>query len=312
MKYIIVVLLLNSFVFGIEKNIQELQNQFKKNVIEASVYKKYYKKYILSACDKNDLACQINLIDKIKLNDSVKKNKNIQKNIDYLYSLTYTSPYYLKTIEEKLKQDLDVKKLNNMEFVSAVDLKKQLYTVFLYDKQRDKFYKIGTDLISSGDKNKEGSIHWGDDHYFDTPTGLFKIKTGWRSKGQYKTYKNERYQPYGSKNRFIYYIGKVPSERYNVFDRNKQKIKEKENWNFVQDSLNFAMHSHISNAPLGQKYSHGCIRMRDEFNYFLDTNSVLHKPFFKEKKWKLRFTKKPKELKYQEFAGEYIVIFNSI
>jgi hypothetical protein len=184
--------------------------------------------------------------------------------------------------------------------------------IFLYDKKNDAFHKIGTDLISSGDKNREGEIAWGDDHFFDTPTGVFQIKQGWRSEGQYKTYQNETYQPYGSKDRFIYHVGKISTTRYHVFDRNKQKIIDQADWLVIEDTINFALHSHRSKAPLGKASSHGCIRMSDELNYFLDTNAILHKQFFRDDKWRLRFTKKPKKLKYQEFAGEYVVIFDKI
>ena len=312
MKIIIVVFLFFNTLFGVEKSIKELQKQFFNDVIETRIYKKHYEKYILSACLVDDLSCQTKLIEKMKRNNVVYKNVALNKDIKRIMSLTYDSKKYLDKIRLKLKNELKNISLNDREFISTIDLSRQTLSVFLYDKQNDIFHKIGTDLISSGDKNREGEISWGDDHFFDTPIGVFQIKEGWRSEGKYKTYQNETYQPYGSKDRFIFHIGKINTTRYHVFDRNKEKILDQNDWIVIEDTINFALHSHRSSAKLGTATSHGCIRMSDELNYFLDTNAILHKQFFRDDKWRLKFTKKPKELNYKEFAGEYIVIFDKI
>ncbi|HFU75902.1 MAG TPA: hypothetical protein ENK66_06610 [Arcobacter sp.] len=312
MKIVIILSLFFSSLFSVEKTIKELQEEFFHDVIETRIYKKHYNKYILSACGQDDILCQTKLIKKIRNNSVVKKNRVLKNDINYMRALTSESKEYIDKLILKLKKELVNVTLKDHEFISTIDLSRQTLIIFLYDKKNDVFHKIGTDLISSGDKNREGEITWGDDHFFDTPTGVFQIKEGWRSEGQYKTYKDETYQPYGSKDRFIFHVGKIETTRYNVFDRNKQKIINQKNWVIIDDTVNFALHSHRSKAPLGIASSHGCVRMSDELNYFLDTNAVLHKRFFRDDKWRLRFTKKPKNLKYQEFAGEYIVIFDKI
>lgn len=312
MKYLIIVALFINVLFGVEKTLNELRQEFYDEVVELPVYLKHYERYIDAACKKSDIKCQIDLIKKMKNNKAVQSNKKIPKDIFRFLSRTYTSPEYIAEIKQKLLEQLEDKDLKDHEFISTIDLTRQIFLIFLYDKQNNDFHKIGVDFISSGNKEKEGIINWGDDHFFDTPTGVFSISQGWRSEGKYKTYQNETYQPYGSADRFIYHVGKIRTTRYHVFDKYKQKINDKDDWLVIKDTIDFALHSHNSDAPFGQPYSHGCIRMSDSLNYFLDTNAILHKRFFRDDKWRLRFTKKPDELKYKEYAGEYVVIFDKI
>ena len=314
MKYLIISILFIQTLFGVEKTLEELKVEFYTEVIELPIFVKHYGLYINAACTKDDISCQLQLVDKMKQNKTVEKNEELQKDILESLFERYTTKKYLKSITEKLHIQLQEKDLKDHEFITTVDLSRQLFLIFLYDKKQNHFHKIGVDLISSGDQMKEGQIIWGEDHYFDTPTGVFTISQGWRSEGQYKTNRinNEEYQPYGSKNRFIYHVGKIQTKRYHVFDRSKQKIENQDKWRVIEDTIDFALHSHNSSSPMGAPDSHGCIRMKDTLNYFLDTNAILHKKFFRDDKWRLRFTKQPDGLKYKEFAGEYIVIFDKI
>ena len=86
-----------------------------------------------------------------------------------------------------------------------------------------------------------------------------------------------------------------------MFDRKKQKINDPKKWKLLKDKVDFAIHSHNSeNSKMGEALSHGCVRMTDQLNYFLDVNSILHKKFIKDNQWKKRFVKKPSQMKYRE------------
>jgi len=217
----------------------------------------------------------------------------------------------IKRYKRLIFSKINKNKIKNDEYFSVVNLKKQIYTILLYVKKEDKLYLIGSDLISSGNKNKEVEVKYGDDHYFDTPTGLYEVKKGWRSKGKYKDI-NKTVQSFGKKDRFIFYIGKMTKQRYNSFNHGV-KIKNQKNYNLINDTLNFAMHSYNTknkNFKFGKKESHGCVRMSDELNQFLDKNLVLHKNFFNNNKWKLKNSKKPKDIKNIRLKGAYILIID--
>lgn len=66
-----------------------------------------------------------------------------------------------------------------------MDLSKQLITVTLYDNDTHEIYLIGSDFVSSGDINKESETKAGEDHFLQTPTGIFENLKGWRSDGKY-------------------------------------------------------------------------------------------------------------------------------
>ncbi len=112
--------------------------------------------------------------------------------------------------------------------------------------------------------------------------------------------------------RYVFYFGKQKSIRYNTFDKNHNKIYDTKKWKLITDKLEFALHSHKSDKPMGKPYSHGCIRMSDELNRFLDNYLVLHKHMFDGKKWLHKYSKEPNDPKYNELAGEYLIIFDKI
>jgi hypothetical protein len=117
---------------------------------------------------------------------------------------------------------------------------------------------------------------------------------------------------YGYKDRFVFYFGKQKSIRFNIFDQNGTKIDDVDQWKKIIDELDFALHSHKSTKGFGQPHSHGCVRMSDELNRFLDNNMVLHKSMLENSEWKSHYTKPPKNPTNQSLAGQYLIIFDKI
>lgn len=216
--------------------------------------------------------------------------------------------YYWKRAKKQLWKNR--KHLDSSQFVTLIDLSKQVLILVLWDKEAKDFYPIGFDFISSGDINREKEVTNGEDHYFKTPIGFFKIKSGWRSDG--KTYKDNITMPYGKKDRFIFYFGEQKGLRYNTFDKNNKKIKDPKKYKLITDKLKFAMHAHTSTAPFGVAYSHGCIRMSNELNLYLDNNLVFFKNLYNGEKWIHPYKKPPSRPKNYKLAGEFMLVLNSI
>ena len=261
-------------------NIKEIRKDFFHNVVEKQILK---------------------LKTKEEIDNEIKQRKK-QSILNKKEILRY---------KEIIFKEVGKKYLQNDEYFSIVNLEKQIYTVLLYIKEENKFYLIGTDLISSGNMNKETEVKYGEDHYFNTPVGVYEVKKGWRSNGKFKS-DNKIIQSYGSKGRFIYYFGNISQERYNSFNR-RRKINNVKNYKKINDNLNFAIHSYRNknqNYKLGSKQSHGCVRMSDELNMFLDDNLVLHKNFFYNNKWKLKYSNKPNNIKNKDLKGSFLIIIN--
>ncbi|MDA3909468.1 MAG: L,D-transpeptidase [Sulfurimonas sp.] len=259
-------------------NIKEIQNDFYDTVILRPLYDKYRKK---------------SLVDKA-LKERAKKFR------------IYNSYW------EKAKKELYKKSeyLSSSQFLTLVDLSKQVLIVVLWDNEEKNFYPIGFDFISSGNIQREKDVTTGEAHYFKTPTGFFNIKSGWRSEGE--IYKDKVTMPYGKKDSFVFYFGEQKSIRYNTFDKNDTKIKNPEKWTLITDKLKFAMHAHVSTAPLGIPQSHGCIRMTNELNIYLDNNLVFFKHLYDGKKWIHPYKKPPTRPKNHKLAGEFMLILNSV
>ncbi|MGB3750317.1 MAG: L,D-transpeptidase [Arcobacteraceae bacterium] len=306
-KHLLFCAILLSVSYSDSHTIKELQEEFHKDVIELNIFKKRFSKYIKNAC-KDDLRCQRNTVQKLKSWESVQNDKKLH--------------YYFKQKSKKLQFDEEYWKeivhklhsknifLDHSQFVSVIDLEKQLYIITLWDDQSEDFHFIGKDFISSGNINREKEVKRGEDHYLKTPSGVFKSGKGWRSDGKFSD--DNITLGYGKKDRYIFYFGKQQSIRYNTFDKNKQKIYDPEKWQLITDHLDFAIHAHSSSRSLGVPNSHGCIRMTDELNRFLDNNSILHKNMFEDKKWIHKYAKEPNDPKYYDFAGEYLIVFDTV
>ncbi len=259
-------------------DVKKLQNDFYDTVIVKPLYAKLHKK---------------SLVDKA-LKQRAKKFR-IYNN------------YWKKA---KIELNKRKKYLYSSQFLTLIDLSKQVIIVVLWDKDKKDFYPIGFDFISSGNIKREKDVTNGDDHYFKTPSGFFSIKSGWRSKGEKN--KDKFTMPYGKKDSFVFYFGEQKSIRYNTFDINNTKIKNPKKWTLITDKLKFAMHAHVSSAPLGAPHSHGCIRMSNDMNSYLDNNLVFFKHLYKEKKWIHPYKKPPTEPKNYELAGEFMLILDSV
>jgi lipoprotein-anchoring transpeptidase ErfK/SrfK len=201
-------------------------------------------------------------------------------------------------------------KFSQTQFVTLVDLSKQLLILTIWDDCKRDFFLVGSDRISSGDINREIETKKGEDHYVKTPAGLFDIKSGWRSDG--KTLDDNTTKPYGEKGRFVFYFGQHESVRYNTFSKDGEKIKDKKKWKLIKDRLQLAMHAHSSSNLLGTPQSHGCIRISEHLNKFLDNNFVFFAHLLDGKKWIHPYEKKPSKPKNHQLAGKYILIIDSV
>jgi len=288
-------------------NITNLQQEFKKEVLELNVFKKRFGSYLTKNC-ADDLLCYRKTIKKLKSWETVQNDSKLQ----YFLKKKITHLQFDEQYWQHIIQKLHNKKihLQTTQFVSVIDLEKQLYIVTLWNDQTKEFNFIGKDLISSGNINREKEVKFGEDHYLKTPSGVFKSKYGWRSDG--KKSDDNITLGYGAKDRYVFYFGQQNTIRYNTFDKNKQKVYDPQRWQLITDKLEFAVHSHKSSKPMGKPYSHGCIRMTDELNRFLDNKNVLHKNVLKNGKWLHKYAKEPYISKYQNFAGEYLIIFDKI
>lgn len=286
-------------------NIKNLQNEFRKNVIENNIYKKRFKNYLSTFCEKSDILCLNQKIDSIRTWESTPKDKKLQYLINKRLKRTTISNLYFSKVQNKILKKLNKINAEKSQFISIIDLSKQLMILVLYNENKE-LQLIGSDLISSGDMQREKSIKYGENHYFDTPAAIYISKRGWRSTGDYK--EDNRTQGYGQKDRYIFYFGKILAKRYNTFDQNKEKIPNKDDWNLVDDYFEFAMHAHEADTPKGKAYSHGCIRLTNELNIFLDNNLFLHHKSIINNKWKHPYSQKPIDMKNKKFVGKYLII----
>ena len=217
------------------------------------------------------------------------------------------------TYWDKAKSHLWTKRdsFSSSQFIVLVDLSKQVLIVVLWDNKEKTFHPIGFDFVSTGNMSREAETTNGDSHYLKTPAGLFGIKSGWRSDGELLD--DNVTMPYGKKDTFVFYFGEQKSIRYNTFDVNGKKITDPNKWQIISDKLKFAIHAHKSTTSLGKPHSHGCIRMSNELNLFLDNNLVFFKHLYNEKKeWTHPYKKPPKEPKNHELAGEYMLVIDGL
>ncbi len=289
------------------KDIQQLQKEFQENVIEVNVFRKRYAKFIKRNCE-DDFKCIKKEIETLKSWETV-KNDNILK---YILNKKQKTTKYDNTYWNQLLEKLQNKQLHldATQFISVIDLENQLYIVILWDNDTKEFNYIGKDLISSGNIYRESEVKFGEDHYLKTPSGVFESKIGWRSDGKYSD--DNTTQGYGVKNRYVFYFGKQDTIRYNTFDKEKNKIYDPDKWKLITDTLDFAIHSHKSSKPMGEPNSHGCVRMSDELNRFLDNNLVLHKKMFDGNKWLHKYSQEPNTPKNYNFAGKYLIVIDNI
>lgn len=218
------------------------------------------------------------------------------------------SESYFENAKEYLLIEQD--KFTYTQFVSLIDLSKQVLILTVWDECERDFFPIGFDFISSGDIDREIETKTGEDHYIKSPVGLFDIKSGWRSEGKFL--EDNITRPYGEKGRFVFYFGKQNSVRYNSFDKDGNKITDKKKWKLIKSKLNFAMHAHSGTETFGRVQSHGCIRMSEHLNKFLDNNFVFFAHLLNGKEWMHPYEPKPQNPKNHELAGKYVLVIDSV
>ncbi len=290
-------------------NVEEIQKEFYNKVVLKPIYSKYYNEYLNYICSNYDKECRSlnlnNLIDDKK----TLRDTNIQNSIEKRETKFALDEIYWEKALVHLNEIQN--KLFSSQFLTLIDLSNQVLILILWDHQNKIFYPIGYDFISSGNIEKEIQVINGDDHYLKTPSGIFSIQSGWRSKGE--VLDDNITMPYGNKDRFVFYFGKQESVRYNTIDENGTKIEDKSKWKLIKGELEFAIHAHRSSVSLGEPHSHGCIRMSNELNEFLDNYLVFFKYFYnKNNEWLLQYAKPPSEPKYYDLAGEYMLIIDKL
>lgn len=290
-------------------NVQEIQKNFRNNVVLKPIYSKYYSGYIDYVCDNNDSECYSQELNKLILDERNLLDINIKNSLEEREKKFILDDAYWEKAQVHLNTIRD--KLESSQFLSLIDLSNQVLIVILWDNENKIFYPIGYDFISSGNMEKEVQVINGDDHYLKTPSGVFSIQSGWRSKGE--ILEDNITMPYGQEGRFVFYFGKQESVRYNTLDENGSKIEDKSRWKLIKDELELAIHAHQSSLSLGKPHSHGCIRMSHELNEFLDNNLVFFKSFYnQDNEWAPPHVKPPSEPKYYDLAGKYILIIDKL
>ena len=300
-KILFILIYIGIFSYLNAYNLKLIQGNFYNKVVLEPLYNKYYKKPLYKACREKDQECY-----SLKLSNFIQKRyvKNALKKRDSKFQL---NDKYLTQIEFHLRENKW--RLTSTQFITTVDLSKQIFSILLWDNKDKTLKPIGFDFIASGAIERENEVKLGEDHFLKTPVGFFPIVSGWRSNG--KIYKDKYTMPYGKKSRYVFFFGVQKSVRYNSFIKGK-KIKNKKDYKLITDELNFAIHTHISKKPFGIPASHGCIRMSHELNVFLDNNLVFFKHLYRNGGWVHPYKKPPKSPKNFELAGEYILIIDKI
>ncbi len=309
-KNIIYIILLSSQLLGVSNlQLKILNDSFYEKVVKTNIYKKRFDKYLNKNCPDSSSQCYKTYIDAISKWETTKQDEYLQYSMNKSYNKRFISDEYWQKVKLELSSKI-TKELDKSQFISLIDLSKQLFILVVWDNIQSDFKLIGSDVVSTGDMLREKNISLGDDHYFDSPIGFFKVKSGWRSSG--KILDDNITLPYGKKDRFVFYFGKQNSVRYNTFDQNGKKMMAKDDWKLITDSFEFAMHAHKSIYQLGKKASHGCIRMSDDLNLFIDNNFVLHENILNDGEWLHPYAKAPIEPRFEKLAGKYLIIFDRI
>ncbi len=293
---------MSTFLQANAYNLRLIQGDFYNKVILEPLYNKYYIRSLEKTCKNKATECY-----GIRLSNFMQKKyvKNILKKRAETFVL---DDKYLTQVEFRMRSDKW--RLTSTQFITIVDLSKQVFVLLLWDNKMKTLKPIGFDFIASGAMEREAEVKKGEDHFLKTPSGFFPIVSGWRSKG--KIYKDKYTMPYGKKDRFVFFFGIQKSVRYNTFKKNGKKMKSKKEYKLITDKLNFAIHTHISKKSLGIPASHGCIRMSHELNVFLDNNLVFFKHLYRNGTWLHPYKKPPESPKNFELAGEYMLIIDKI
>ena len=108
------------------KTVKNLQIEFAKSVLETNIFRERYSNYLEKKCG-DDINCIQTKIDMLKQWDTVQNDNKLwykYKNKSYLFN--YEDNYW-KKIQNKLNNKNI--KLEKSQFVSVIDLEKQLFIV---------------------------------------------------------------------------------------------------------------------------------------------------------------------------------------
>lgn len=307
MKKVMTLLCLSTWLFGF--SIETLQSKFYNNVIEKNIYKNHFQSFLQKECSITDEFCIDKTIERLKTWESTQDNRFLQYRLNERSQEILLTPLQVQKIKSKIQTMVESKNITTSQYITFVNLQLQRLSVIFYEAQTKEVTIIGTDLISTGNMEKEKEVKWGEDHFLKTPSGVFKNLKGWRSNGEFNPVKKTL--GYGQKDRFVFYFGRQPSVRYNTFDAHKNKIANPLDYKLIKDDLEFAMHSHESTKKMGQPHSHGCIRITHELNLFLDEELVLHANNLNNGRW-TNLSKAPKNYQEKSYTGQYLLVVDKI
>lgn len=300
-------LCLSTWLFGF--SIETLQSKFYTDVIEKNIYKNHFQSFLQKECSITDEFCIDKTIQRLKTWESTQDNRFLQYRLNERSQEILLTPLQVQKIKSQILKLVQTKNITTSQYITFVNLQLQRLSVTFYDASNKEVYIIGTDLISTGNMEKEKEVKKGEDHYLKTPSGIFKNLKGWRSDGEFNPIKKTL--GYGQKGRFVFYFGRQSSVRYNTFDANNNKIENPLDYKLIKDDLEFAMHSHESTKKMGQPHSHGCIRITHELNLFLDEELVLHANNLKNGRW-MNLSKAPEDYKNKNYSGQYLLVVDKI
>lgn len=300
-------LCLSTWLFGF--SIETLQSKFYSDVIEKNIYKNHFQSFLQKECSITDEFCIDKTIERLKTWESTQDNRFLQYRLNERSQEILLTPLQVQKIKSHIQSLVESKNITTSQYITFVNLQLQRLSVVFYEAQTKEAFIVGTDLISTGNIEKEKEVKWGEDHFLKTPSGVFTNLKGWRSNGEFNPVKKTL--GYGQKDRFVFYFGRQPSVRYNTFDTNKNKIANPLDYKLIKDDLEFAMHSHESTKKMGQAHSHGCIRITHELNLFLDEELVLHANNLNNGHW-TNLSKAPKNYQDKSYAGQYLLVVDKI
>ena len=194
-KLIFILIFVQNLLQANTYDLRLIQGDFYNKVVLEPLYNKYYKRSLEKACKNKSKDCY-----GLRLSNFMQKKyvKNALRKRDARFVLDnkYLTQVQFHIREEKWR-------LTSTQFISIVDLSKQIFAILLWDNDSKTLQAIGFDFIASGAMERESEVKKGEDHFLKTPSGFFPIVSGWRSKG--KVYDDNYTMPYGEKDRFVFF-----------------------------------------------------------------------------------------------------------
>ena len=126
LRFISILFFFNYSIYANTLDINALQEEFIKEVIELNVFKKRYDKYLNKRC-ADDIVCLEKFIENLKKWDTVQNDNSLDKIYKSKTKLLENDQLYWEKLQLKLQEkNLDLK---HSQFVSVIDLDKQFLDV---------------------------------------------------------------------------------------------------------------------------------------------------------------------------------------